>query len=97
MFIAAGLLACLGSACSVFRSWICWLRVCLPLAVIVCCCRSYPMLGHEVNGSTRWIDLGLLPLSRWSRAGQVAGDSFTSPATWRGGAELNRGHFVDTI
>ncbi len=53
------------AAASVF----CWLSMrhveslawlCLPLAIMVLLLPFVPGLGHEVNGSTRWINLGLM-------------------------------------
>jgi len=95
MFIAAGLLACLGMRLLSIQVLDMLARVCLPLAVIVLLLPFVPMLGHEVNGSTRWIDLGFFRFQVVEAAKllvivHVAGYLARRP-------ELNRGHFVDTI
>lgn len=95
MFIGVGLLACLGMRLLSVQVLDMLARVCLPLAVIVLLLPFVPMLGHEVNGSTRWIDLGFFRFQVVEAAKllvivHVAGYLARRP-------ELNRGRFVDTI
>jgi len=70
-------------------------RVCLPLSIVVLLLPLVPGLGHEVNGSTRWVDLGFFRFQAVEAVKllliiHVAGYLARRP-------ELNRSHFIDTI
>jgi len=70
-------------------------RACLPLAIVILLLPFVPGLGHEVNGSTRWVDLGFFRFQAVEAVKllliiHVAGYLSRRP-------ELNRGRFVDTI
>ncbi len=95
MFISVGLLACLGLRLVSVQVLDRLARLCLPLAVIVLLLPFVPMLGHEVNGSVRWIDLGffrfqVVEVAKLLVIIHVAGYLARRP-------ELNRGRFIDTI
>lgn len=70
-------------------------RACLPLALVVLLLPFLPGLGHEVNGATRWINLGLFRFQVVEAVKllliiHVAGYLARRP-------ELHRGRFIDTI
>jgi cell division protein FtsW len=70
-------------------------RACLPLAFVVLLLPFLPGLGHEVNGSTRWVDLGVFRFQAVEAVKllliiHVAGYLARRP-------ELNRSRFIDTI
>jgi cell division protein FtsW len=70
-------------------------RICLPLALIVLLLPFVPVLGHEVNGSTRWINLGIVRFQVVEAVKllvilYVAGYLARRP-------ELNKARFFDTL
>jgi cell division protein FtsW len=70
-------------------------RACLPLAIVVLLLPFVPGIGHEVNGSTRWVDLGFFRFQAVEAVKllliiHVAGYLSRRP-------ELNRARFIDTI
>jgi cell division protein FtsW len=69
--------------------------VCLPLAVIVLLLPFIPLLGHEVNGSTRWINLGLVRF-QVVEAAKLLAIIFVAGYLARR-PELYRARFFDTL
>jgi len=70
-------------------------RACLPLSIVILLLPFVPVLGHEVNGSTRWVDLGVFRFQAVEAVKlllivHVAGYLARRP-------ELNRARFIDTI
>jgi len=70
-------------------------RACLPLSIVILLLPFVPGLGHEVNGSTRWVDLGFFRFQAVEAVKlllivHVAGYLSRRP-------ELNRARFIDTI
>ncbi|AKS42728.1 putative lipid II flippase FtsW [Wenzhouxiangella marina] len=70
-------------------------RACLPAAVLILMLPFIPGLGHEVNGATRWINLGVtrfqvVEVVKLMLIIHVAGYLSRRP-------ELNRARFIDTI
>jgi cell division protein FtsW len=95
VFIGIGLAACLVLRLVGSRHMALAAQLCLPLAVIVLLLPFVPGLGHEVNGSTRWINLGLTRFQVVEAAKLlmivfVAGYLARRP-------ELHRGRFFDTL
>ena len=95
IYIAIGLAAALSLRLVSVRYLELMSRICLPLALIVLLLPFVPVLGHEVNGSTRWINLGIVRFQVVEAVKLlvilfVAGYLARRP-------ELNRARFFDTL
>ncbi|MFW5926525.1 MAG: putative lipid II flippase FtsW [Wenzhouxiangella sp.] len=94
-YIAMGLLLALSFRIVGTRQLALMAGLCLPLAVLILLLPFVPGLGHEVNGSVRWIDLGVARLQVVEVAKLllvvfVAGYLARRP-------DLGRGRFIDTL
>ena len=95
MFIALALIACLSLRFVGTVQMDKLARLCLPLAIIVLLLPFVPGIGREVNGSTRWVNLGLFGFQAVEAVKlllivHVAGYLSRRP-------NLNQARFVDTI
>jgi len=70
-------------------------KLCLPLAVIVLLLPFVPVLGHEVNGSSRWVNLGIARF-QVVEAAKLLAIVFVAGYLARR-PELHRGRFFDTL
>ncbi len=95
IFIGLGLVCALGLRLVGTRQLELVSRLAFPLAIIVLLLPFIPGLGHEVNGSTRWINLGVarfqvVEVAKLLVVIFVAGYLARRP-------ELNRARFFDTL
>jgi cell division protein FtsW len=95
IYIAIGLAAALSLRLVSVRYLELMSRICLPLALIVLLLPFVPVLGHEVNGSMRWINLGIVRFQVVEAVKLlvilfVAGYLARRP-------ELNKARFFDTL
>jgi cell division protein FtsW len=95
VFIVIGLSACISLRLVGLRHMAALSKLCFPLAVIVLLLPFIPGLGHEVNGSVRWVNLGFTRF-QVVEAAKLLMIVFVAGYLARR-CELNRGRFFDTL